>query len=76
MPYDDITALPARVRNNLPEHAQEIFRNAHNNAYEQYKNPKKRKGNASLEEIANRVAWSAVKKEYTKDKKTGVWKRK
>ena len=60
----------------LPKHAKEIYRKAHNNALEQYKDPKKRRGRASLEEVAHKVAWAAVKKEYVKDKKTGEWKRK
>lgn len=76
MPYDSIRDLPDSVRNNLPQHAQEIFLNAYNSAHEQYQDPKRRRGNASLEETANRVAWSAVKKEYTKDSGTGEWKRK
>ena len=76
MPYDSIRDLPDSVQNNLPEHAQEIFLNAYNSAHEQYQDPKRRRGKASLEETANRVAWSAVKKEYTKDSQTGRWRRK
>jgi len=76
MPYETIQELPYRVRNHLPEHAQEIFLNAFNSAYDQYKDPKNRKGNASLEETANKVAWSAVKQEYKKDSTTGEWKKK
>jgi hypothetical protein len=30
----------------------------------------------SLEEVAHKVAWAAVKKEYEKDRRTGAWKRK
>ncbi len=67
--------LPKGVED-LPEHAKEIYRKAHNNALEQYKDPRKRRGRASLEEVAHKVAWAAVKKEYVKDKKTGEWKRK
>ena len=67
--------LPKGVEE-LPNHAKEIYRKAHNNALEQYKDPRKRKGRASLEEVAHKVAWAAVKKEYEKDKKTGTWGRK
>lgn len=67
--------LPKGVEN-LPEHAEEIYRKAHNNALEQYKDPKKRRGKESLEEAAHKVAWAAVKKEYDKDEKTGQWRRK
>jgi cation transport regulator len=70
-----IKDLPKGVED-LPKHAKEIYRKAHNNALEQYKDPKKRRGRASLEEVAHKVAWAAVKMEYAKDKKTGEWKRK
>ncbi|MGA8572678.1 MAG: ChaB family protein [Desulfobaccales bacterium] len=66
--------LPKGVKDVLPEHAQEIYREAHNNALEQYKDPKKRRGKASLEEVAHKVAWAAVKQAYAKDGKTGKWK--
>ena len=68
--------LPEGPENVLPDHAKEIYRKAHNNALEQYKDPKKRRGKASLEEVAHKVAWAAVKKEYEKDRRTGTWKRK
>ena len=67
--------LPKGVED-LPGHAKEIYRKAHNNALKQYKDPEKRRGPASLEEVAHKVAWAAVKKECQKDKGTGEWKRK
>ncbi len=73
--YNGLKDLPERVRNNLPEHAQDIFMKAFNNAWEQYKDPEKRKGNSSREETAFKVAWSAVEKEYLKDK-SGKWVKK
>ncbi len=75
--YKDLRALPERIRNNLPEHAQHIFINAFNNAWEQYKEPEKRRGGAkqSREEVAFKVAWSAVEKEYRKDE-AGKWVKK
>jgi cation transport regulator len=60
----------------LPKHAQKIYQEAHDSALEQYKDPKKRRGDASLEETAPKVAWAPVKKEYEKDEKTGKWKKK
>jgi cation transport regulator len=52
----------------LPAHAQEIFKEAHSSALEQYKDPDKRRGGKkeSKEEVAHKVAWSAVKKKYKK----------
>lgn len=66
MPYNSNKDLPDRVKNNLPEHAQEIYREAYNNATKQYESPKKRRGAESQEETAHKVAWAAVKKKYTK----------
>jgi cation transport regulator len=67
--------LPKGV-GDLPDHAKEIYKKAYNNALEEYKDPTKRRGRASLEEVAHKVAWAAVKKEYEKDKNTWEWKRK
>ena len=36
MPYEGLTDLSDRVRDNLPKHAQEIHRAAYNSAEEQY----------------------------------------
>lgn len=74
MPYERKSELPKQVRDNLPSNAQDIYRKAYNSAYDQYDKPKKREGNASREETAHKVAWNAVKNEYTKE--GGEWKRK
>ncbi|MEM3094601.1 MAG: ChaB family protein [Nitrososphaera sp.] len=48
----------------LPTHAQQIYRKAHKNALKQYKSPSKRRGGGrqSREQVAHKVAWSAVRK--------------
>jgi cation transport regulator len=66
MPYKQISELPENVTNVLPKHAQEIFKEAFNSAWEQYKDPDERRDDASREDVARRVAWSAVKKTYKK----------
>lgn len=66
MPYDSNSELPKQVRDSLPKQAQDIFRKTYNNAWEHYKDPQERKGSASREETANKVAWSAVKNQYEK----------
>ncbi len=66
MPYRTNAELPDSVKNVLPDHAQDIFKDAFNNAWDEYADPAKRKGNASQEETAFRVAWAAVKKIYEK----------
>ena len=66
MPYKRINELPEPVKEHLPEHAQEIYKEAFNSAYEQYDKPSERRGDASREETAHKVAWSAVKKDYAK----------
>ena len=74
MLYERILDLPDSVRNNLPKHAQEIYKEAFNSAWKQYDEPEERRGNASREEVAHRVAWSAVKQVY--EKQNGKWVRK
>jgi cation transport regulator len=76
MPYQSINDLPDSVRNNLPTHAQEIYMEAFNNAWEQYADPEKRRGKESREETAHKVAWAAVKQKYEKDEKSGKWQEK
>lgn len=73
MPYERNSDLPDAVRENLPAHAQTIYREAFNAAWEQYKDPGERRGDASREEVAHKVAWSAVKKRYKK--REGRWRR-
>lgn len=67
MPYEKTNQLPDSVRDNLPGHAQEIYKEAFNSAWEQYDHD---------EERAHRVAWSAVKNEYEKDQDSGEWVKK
>jgi cation transport regulator len=66
MPYDRNADLPDSVRHKLPEHAQDIYREAFNSAFEEYKSARDRRGGASREETAHKVAWSAVKQKYEK----------
>jgi cation transport regulator len=72
MPYQTNSELPQGVRNNLPKHGQDIYREAFNNAWEQYEDPSKRRGPESREETAHKVAWAAVKEVYEKDQQ-GQW---
>lgn len=63
MPYDTRSELPDGVRDNLPAHAQDIYKEAFNSAWDEYDHD---------EERAHRVAWGAVKKSYHKDD-DGTW---
>ncbi len=76
MPYKNISNLPESVQKNLPKHAQKIYLEAYNNAWEEYKESENRRAGASREEVSHKVAWAAVKQKYEKDEKTGKWKRK
>jgi cation transport regulator len=69
MPYKSISDLPDSVRDNLPTHAQEIYQEAFNSAYDEYKE----RGAEGREVTAHKVAWAAVKKKYHKNEQTGKW---
>ena len=58
MPYASNEELPDSVQSVLPPRAQDIFREAFNNAWGEY---------GGEESRAFRVAWAAVKREYAKD---------
>ena len=66
MPYHSNAELPDSVKDHLPKHAQDIYREAFNSAWDEYKDPDKRRGDASREETAHKVAWAAVKHKYEK----------
>lgn len=66
MPYSRIEDLPDSVRDHTPKHAQEIYKEAFNSAWDEYKDPGDRRGDAGREETAHRVAWAAVKQKYEK----------
>lgn len=63
MPYKTKSDLPESVREHLPSHAQDIYKEAYNSAYDEYGHDESR---------AHRVAWGAVEKEYHKDD-SGKW---
>jgi cation transport regulator len=63
MPYNKVSELPDSVRDNLPKHAQDIYRAAYNSAWEQYGHDESR---------AHKVAWAAVEKKYHKNE-DGKW---
>jgi cation transport regulator len=68
VPYQVNADLPPSVRNHLPEHAQNIFREAFNAAYDAHaRDPRQ-------EEAAFRIAWAAVKRRY--EKVGDAWKSK
>lgn len=75
MPYKDLSDLPDSVKDNLPKHAQEIYRAAYNSAWDEYKDPEDRRDDASREEVSHRVAWSAVRQKYEKGE-SGRWREK
>jgi cation transport regulator len=60
MPYRTNVDLPASVRNHLPVHAQDIYREAFNHAFAAHA------GDTRQEEIGHRVAWAAVTRSYVK----------
>ena len=66
MPYQTISDLPHTVRDHVPKHAQEIYKEAFNSAWHEYAEKDARRGGESREEVAHKVAWSAVKKKYDK----------
>ena len=57
MPYERRTDLPDSVQDHLPAHAQDIYKEAYNSAFDQYDQDESR---------AHAVAWAAVKRQYHK----------
>jgi cation transport regulator len=57
MPYRDNQDLPPSVRNHLPPHALDIFREAFNHSWRYHPGD---------EAACHRIAWAAVKRDYRK----------
>jgi cation transport regulator len=57
MPYAANDDLPPGVRDHLPQHAQDIFREAFNHAWQSH---------SGDEATSFRIAWAAVKRSYRK----------
>jgi cation transport regulator len=74
MPYKANTDLPGGVRDAPPVAAQTIFREVYNNAWDAYNDPEKRRGQQSREDVANKVACTAVKQQFENDEDSGKWK--
>ena len=74
--YQTTNDLPKGVKDSLPEHAQNIYKDAFNSAYIQYADPKRRRSpNESQVETASRVACAAGEKTYEKAA-DGTWRAK
>ena len=63
MPYKNRAELPESVREHLPVHAQDIYKEAFDSAWDEY---------GPDESRAHRVAWGAVERKYHKDP-SGKW---
>jgi cation transport regulator len=67
MPRGKLSERTKKQIDTLPEKAQRTFRKAHESALKQYKSPgKRRRKSDTAEAVAQKVAWSAVKKKYRK----------
>ncbi|WP_317203410.1 ChaB family protein [Janthinobacterium sp.] len=76
MPYQNRSELPDSVLNVLPVHAQDIYLEAFNHAWDEYADEHKRRDQETREETAHKVAWAAVKKTYKKNEESGKWQAK
>ena len=74
MPYKNISELPDSVKDNVPKHAREIYKEAYNSAWDQYKDPEDREDDSTREETSHKVAWAAIKQKY--EKKNREWRQK
>jgi cation transport regulator len=72
MPYASNIDLPENVLKSLPQPAQETYRKAFNNAWNNYRQASSRDGNVDLEDVAHFVAWAAVEQNFHKTPR-GQW---
>ena len=65
MRYENIDELPVHCRVNLPEAAQQVYREAWNRAWD----------NAADPRVARDRAWQEVREQFGRDAVTGRWMR-
>ena len=66
MSYNHIEELPAALKNNLPKDAMEVYVAAYNQAWTHSTPAQDRRSGISIEDIAHRKAWGAVRDKYRK----------
>jgi cation transport regulator len=66
MPNHRMSDLTRVVQDNLPEHVQDIYQEAFNNAWQEYADS----DGTLREETAHKVAWAAVKQSYRRNSRT------
>lgn len=72
--YNTVTDLPRAIRDELPEHAQEIYRAAYNLAVEEHRASNPDPDEDELHGMADQAAWMRVQMEYDRDD-SGAWRR-
>jgi cation transport regulator len=65
MPYGSIDELPNELRQTLPMHAQEVYKEAFNEAWSTYHDPKTKPKDISRTAMSDKIAWQAVEAIYT-----------
>jgi cation transport regulator len=72
MPYARNIDLPENVLKRLPQPAQETYRKAYNNAWNNYRQASTDEPGKNLEDVAHFVAWAAVEQNFHKTPR-GQW---
>ena len=72
MGYESKSDLPPTIRDVLPEHAQELYLQAHQKGWDEYEEGQ---GYLSRDGVAHQRGWTAVQLEYIHDQGTGKWHR-
>jgi cation transport regulator len=76
MPYEHISELPEHVRQGLPEEAQELYLTAYVHAWNEHEDPSTWREGHTREDMADLLAWAAVKKQYEKIGTSDQWRHK
>lgn len=72
--YKHRTDLPIALQRTMPDEAQEMYREEYNDIWKRYQYTYNDIGALSAEELAHRMAWGKVKRNFSKDCE-GQWHR-
>jgi cation transport regulator len=70
MRYENKSELPPTIRDILPEHAQDLYLQAYQKAWDEYEEGQ---GYLSRDTMAHQQGYTAVRHEYVQDQGTGKW---
>jgi cation transport regulator len=73
LPYYKNSDLPDHVKSGLPDHGQDLYREAYNDAWDIFRDPARRDEGRDHEACSHDHAWAAIEAKYEQNSR-GSWR--